>query len=493
MSARRRVEKAEEDNGINVELKDALDLLEKEKSIDRATLFGAIESSLLAACKNSFGKNDNIHCSIDRETCVLDLYAEKIVSEEIEDDAVQISIDRARAIDPCAAYGDVVKVPLKSKEFGRIATQSAKNVILQKIREEERNSIYNEFVEKEHQVVTGTVQRIIGRTVNINLGRADALLQESEQIKGEIWKPKDRVKVYVVEVKNASKGPRILVSRTHPELVRKLFENEVAEVGDGTVEIKSIAREAGSRTKMAVWSNNPNVDAVGSCVGMNGMRVNAVVDELGGEKIDIVSWDENPALFIEHALSPAEVVNVIVDPDARTAKVVVPDYQLSLAIGREGQNARLAARLTSFKIDIKSETQAKDAPGFRMEDYLDDEDEDDESYDEFAGEVEVFGDPDTFTEDEDEYAGEAEDADDMEEAEDADESEDVDEAEDVDESEDVDETEDVDEAEEADETDETEDAGKAARAAHTDWRAEDDGAAEDDYTDGSAEEAENPL
>ena len=262
---------------------------------------------------------------------------------------------------------------IKSKEFGRIATQNAKNVILQKIREEERSVIYNQYFEKEKDVVTGVVQRYVGRNVSINLGKADALLNESEQVKGEVFKPTERIKVYILEVKNTPKGPRILVSRTHPELVKRLFESEVTEIKDGTVEIKSIAREAGSRTKIAVWSNNPNVDAVGACVGLNGARVNAIVEELRGEKIDIVNWDENPGNLIQNALSPAKIVAVFADPDEKTAKVVVPDYQLSLAIGKEGQNARLAARLTGYKIDIKSETQAKDAPGFRYEDYLDDE------------------------------------------------------------------------------------------------------------------------
>ena len=231
-------------------------------------------------------------------------------------------------------------------------------------------------------MVTGIVQRHIGRNISINLGKADAILNESEQVKGENFRPTERIKVYILEVKNTPKGPRILVSRTHPELVKRLFEAEVTEIKDGTVEIMSIAREAGSRTKLAVRSINPNVDAVGACVGINGARVNSIVDELRGEKIDIVNWDENPGNLIQNALSPAKIVAVFADPDEKTAKVVVPDYQLSLAIGKEGQNARLAARLTGYKIDIKSETQAKDAVGFRYEDYVyDDEEYEDESYD----------------------------------------------------------------------------------------------------------------
>ena len=368
---------------MNKELMEALDILEKEKEISKETLFDAIETSLLTACKNHFGKADNVKVEINRETCDFLVYAEKEVvptEDDVEDDVLQIALEDAREISKRAEVGDIIHVEIKSKEFGRIATQNAKNVILQKIREEERSAIFNQYYEKEKDVVTGVVQRYVGRNISINLGKADALLNESEQVKGEVFRPTERIKVYILEVKNTPKGPRILVSRTHPELVKRLFEAEVTEIRDGTVEIRSIAREAGSRTKMAVWSNNPNVDAVGACVGMNGARVNAIVDELRGEKIDIVNWDENPGNLIQNALSPAKIVAVFADPDEKTAKVVVPDYQLSLAIGKEGQNARLAARLTGYKIDIKSETQAKDAPGFRYEDYLDDFD--DEEYEE---------------------------------------------------------------------------------------------------------------
>lgn len=371
---------------MNKELMEALDILEKEKEISKETLFEAIENSLLTACKNHFGKADNVKVEIDRETCDFLVYAEKEVvatAEEVEDPVLQISLEDAQKISSKASVGDVIHVEIKSKEFGRIATQNAKNVILQKIREEERSVIYNQYYEKERDVVTGIVQRYIGKNISINLGKADALLTEAEQVKGEVFRPTERIKVYVHEVKNTPKGPRISVSRTHPELVKRLFEAEVTEIKDGTVEIKSIAREAGSRTKIAVWSNNPDVDAVGACVGMNGARVNAIVEELRGEKIDVVNWDENPGNLIQNALSPAKIVAVFADPDEKTAKVVVPDYQLSLAIGKEGQNARLAARLTGYKIDIKSETQAKDAPGFRYEDYVDDEEY--EEYDGYEG------------------------------------------------------------------------------------------------------------
>lgn len=363
---------------MNKELLEALNILEKEKEISKETLFEAIENSLLTACKNHFGKADNITVQIDRDTCDFLVYATKEVvatKDEVEDDVMQICIDDALEISKTAEVGGTVNVEIKSKEFGRIATQNAKNVILQKIREEERSVVYNQFYEKEKDVVTGIVQRYLGKNISINLGKADAILNEAEQVKGEVFKPTERIKVYILEVKNTPKGPRILISRTHPELVKRLFEAEVTEIKDGTVEIMSIAREPGSRTKLAVRTNNPNVDAVGACVGMNGARVNAIVEELRGEKIDIVNWDENPGNFIQNALSPAKIVAVFADPDEKTAKVVVPDYQLSLAIGKEGQNARLAARLTGYKIDIKSETQAKDAEGFRYEDYIYDEDE----------------------------------------------------------------------------------------------------------------------
>lgn len=348
---------------MNNELFEALTILEKEKNISKDTLMDAIKQSLLQACKNHYGKTEanNVVVNIDPNTCEFEVYAEKTVVEKVEDELTQISLTNAKLKDSRYELGDIVRVDIKSKEFGRIATQNAKNVILQKIREEERKVLYNEYYEKEKDIVTGVVQRYVGRNISINLGKVDAMLNAEEMIRGETYRPTERIKVYVLEVKDTPKGPKVLVSRTHPEFVKRLFESEVTEVRDGIVEIKSIAREAGSRTKMAVWSNDPDVDSVGACVGVNGSRVNAVVDELHGEKIDIVNWDENPALLIENALSPAKVISVIADGDEKTAKVVVPDYQLSLAIGKEGQNARLAARLTGFKIDIKSETQARES------------------------------------------------------------------------------------------------------------------------------------
>lgn len=381
---------------MNNELFEALNILEKEKNISKETLLEAIRQSLFQACKNHYGKNEvtNVVVNIDPQTCDFEIYAEKTVVEQVEDELTQISLSNAKMKDEKYELGDIVRVDIKSKEFGRIATQNAKNVILQKIREEERKSLYNQYYEKEKDVVTGIVQRYVGKNVSVNLGKVDAMLNENEMIRGEAFYPTQRIKVYVMEVKDTPKGPRILVSRTHPELVKRLFENEVTEVRDGTVEIKSIAREAGSRSKMAVYSNNPDVDPVGACVGMNGARVNSVVAELGGEKIDIINWDENPALLIENALSPAKVIYVMADDDEKTAKVVVPDYQLSLAIGKEGQNARLAARLTGFKIDIKSETQARES-GDLLE-YEEDYYEDEEYYGDDYEEQETSSDPEEY-------------------------------------------------------------------------------------------------
>ena len=365
----------------NNELLEALTILEQEKNIPKETLLDAIENSLITACKNHFGKSDNIKVTIDPETCEYHVYQEKTVVEQVVDSILEISLANARMIDSKYEPGDIVNIEVKSKEFGRIATQNAKNVILQKIREEERKVLYDEYYSKEKDVVTGIVQRYVGKNVSINLGKVDAILAENEQVRKEVFQPTERIKLYVLEVKSTNKGPKILVSRTHPELVKRLFESEVTEVKEGIVEIKSIAREAGSRTKIAVWSNDPDVDPVGACVGMNGARVNAIVGELRGEKIDIINWNENPAMLIENALSPAKVISVIADAEEKTAKVVVPDYQLSLAIGKEGQNARLAARLTGFKIDIKSETQAREDGDFM--DYENDyEDEDYEDYEE---------------------------------------------------------------------------------------------------------------
>lgn len=368
------------------ELKEALEILAREKEISKEALFEAISNSLVSACKNHFKSADNIRVDIDHDTCDYHVIATKEVielEEDVMDPAIEISLEDAKKIDPDATVGGTVEVEINSKEFGRIATQNAKNVITQKIREEERNVIYNQFHAKEKEIMTGVVQRRVGRNWSINLGKADALLMESEMVPGERFRPNDRIKVFILEVREVTKGAKIIVSRTHPDLVKRLFEAEVTEIQDGTVEIMSIAREPGSRTKMAVYSREPNVDPVGACVGVKGDRAKAIVSELNGEKIDIISWDENPGEFIKHALSPAEIINVFADPEERTANVVVPDSQLSLAIGKDGQNARLAAKLTKYKIDIKSETQAKDAYGFRIEDYSDDMEAYDEEYDSY--------------------------------------------------------------------------------------------------------------
>ncbi len=356
--------KAKKDNTEtnNRELIDALDVLEKEKGIKKDIILDAISESLVKACKTHLG-NDNIIVEVDlnRETGAFAVHTVRTVVEEVMDPATQISLEAARDVNPLAELGDEYKEAVSSMNFSRIATSHAKNVILQKIREEERRSLYEAYYTKEHEVMTGTVQRYVGRNVSIDLGKCDALLPESEMVRGESFTPNQRVKVYVLEVKETPKGPKISVSRTHPDMVKRLFENEVTEIHDGVVEIKAIYREAGSRTKMAVWSNDPQVDPVGACVGVNGSRVNAVVDVINGEKIDIIRWDENPAILIENALSPAKVIGVWADEDDRTAIVIVPDTQLSLAIGRAGQNARLAAKLTGFKIDIKSESQARES------------------------------------------------------------------------------------------------------------------------------------
>ena len=346
---------------MSKELMEALEAVEREHNISKDVLLDAIENSLITACRNNYGRADNIRVEMNRETGDFAVIAEKEVVETVEDPMLQISEAEARMRDPKARIGDVVRLPIDSKKFGRIATQNAKNVILQKIREEERKSLFQDWYCKEKDIVSGVVQRYVNHNYYIDLGKIDAVLTENEQVKTEKFRPTERIRLYVLEVKDANRGPRISVSRTHPELVKRLFESEVAEVKDGTVEIRAIAREAGSRTKIAVSSNDPNVDPVGACVGINGARVNAVVQELRGEKIDIINWDDNPAFLIENALSPAKVILVAADEDAKEAEVIVPDHQLSLAIGKEGQNARLAARLTGYRIDIKSETEARES------------------------------------------------------------------------------------------------------------------------------------
>ena len=380
------------------ELIEALEILEKEKDINKEAIISAIESSLVTAYKNQYRRKEdsllaaeNVFAKVDENTGEFFVYAEKVVAEEVENPLLEISLEDARSIYPNCEVGQIVRLAAESQEFSRIATQNAKNVLLQSLREKEKDNVYEKFHDKEKQIVTGVVQRFNDNNVIINLGKADGILNDKERVKSEHLRFNEKIKVYVLEVKNTKKSLKILVSRTHPEFVKKLFESEVTEVADGTVEIKAIAREAGSRTKMAVYSNDPDVDAVGSCVGVNGMRVNAVVGELRGEKIDIINWSDDPAVLIENALSPAKVISVIADEEERSATVIVPDYQLSLAIGKEGQNARLAARLTGYKIDILNETQAADILKELYEGEYSNEEEDEFEYyedDEYEGSYE---------------------------------------------------------------------------------------------------------
>ncbi len=343
-----------------VEFINALNQIEKEKGIDKEVIFEAIETSLVSACKKNFGTSQNIKVVINRETGDVACYAQKEVVEEVEDKMLQISLEDARNINPYFVIGDVIDIEVTPKNFGRISAQTAKQVVVQKFREAEREILYNQYITKEKDIMTGIVQRRERKNVIVQLGKIDAILTPNEQIPFEEYNFMDRIKVYVLEVKQSTKGPQIYVSRTHPELVKRLFEQEVPEVYDGTVEIKSIAREAGSRTKIAVYAKDKNVDALGACVGQNGYRVNVIVNELYGEKIDVINWSEDPKEFIAAALSPSKVLAVSINEQDQSAKIVVPDHQLSLAIGKEGQNARLSAKLTGWRIDIKSETQAKE-------------------------------------------------------------------------------------------------------------------------------------
>ncbi len=352
-----------------VEFIEALHLIEKEKGIDKEIILEAIEVSLVSACKKNFGSNQNIKVVIDRETGDVACYAQREVVEEVMDEQNEITLMAARILNPNYQIGDTVDLEVTPKDFGRVAAQTAKQVVLQKIREAEREILYNQYITQEREVVTAIVQRKERRNIIVQMGKMDAILAPNEQIAGETYNFMQRLKVYVLEVKQTPKGPQIYVSRTHPELVKRLFEQEVPEVHDGIVEIKSIAREAGSRTKIAVYSKNENVDALGACVGQNGCRVNVIVNELGGEKIDVINWSEDPKKFIAEALNPSKVVAVVINEEEQSAKIVVPDHQLSLAIGKEGQNARLSAKLTGWRIDIKSETQARET-NFLEEDEL---------------------------------------------------------------------------------------------------------------------------
>ncbi len=351
----------------------ALEQLQKEKGIDKEIVFSAIESSLKTACSKSFGTAANVRVNMDRENGTVKVYADKTVVEHVMDPALEISQEEARQYNPNLVLGDVCVVEITPRNFGRIAAQNAKQVVVQKIREAEREIIYNEYKSKEGDIVSGLIQHKEKKNVYVNLGRIEALLTPQEQVPGESYKINQRLRVYILEVKNTPKGPIMIASRTHRDLVKRLFEQEVPEIHDGIVQIKSIAREPGSRTKMAVWSRDAQVDPLGACVGEGSARVNAITTELNGEKVDIVLWSDKIDQFIAQALSPAKITSVDVDEEGLTAEVIVPDDQLSLAIGKEGQNARLAARLTSYKIDIKSESQAEEEAKYEEEYYGDEE------------------------------------------------------------------------------------------------------------------------
>lgn len=342
---------------MNIDLIHALDEIEKEKGVSKEILLEAIETALFSAYKKDFGTKENVRVDIDGNSGEVRVYAQKQVVEEVENDNEEISLEEARELSKKYEIGDLVEQEITPANFGRIATQTAKQVVMQRIREAERDVIYEEYKQKEGELITGSIQRFHNRNVFIDLGKTEALLPPSEQMPGEVYKMGNRVKLYVVEVSTDNKGPRILVSRTHPGLLKRLFEIEVPEIFDGIVEIRSVAREAGRRSKIAVSSREEKVDAVGACVGPKGMRVQAVVDQLGGEKIDIIEYSEDPAELVANALNPAKVVKVIIKEEEKVAEVVVPDFQLSLAIGKEGQNARLAAKLTGWKVDIKNESK----------------------------------------------------------------------------------------------------------------------------------------
>ncbi|MGI5998235.1 MAG: transcription termination factor NusA [Lutispora sp.] len=343
---------------MNGEFLQAIEQIAKEKGIKEEVLFEAIDAALVTAYKKNYGTSQNVKVTINRQNGDVDVFAKKTVVEVVNDELLEISLEEAKNINRNYDIGDIVEIKVTPKNFGRIAAQTAKQVVVQRIREAERSNVYEEFINKEDEIVTGLVQRKEKNNVYIDLGKTEAVLGPNEQAPGETYNLGDRLKTYVVEVKKTTKGPQVMLSRTHPGLVKRLFELEVPEIKDGIVEIKSISREAGSRTKMAVYSHDENVDAVGACVGQKGQRVQVIVDELRGEKIDIIEWNSDLAIFVASALSPAKVISVNINKEENTANVVVSDSQLSLAIGKEGQNARLAAKLTGCKIDIKSESQA---------------------------------------------------------------------------------------------------------------------------------------
>ena len=363
---------------MNKEFIEAIEALEKEKDISKDILIEAIESALVSAYKKNYGTSQNVRVNIDREEGDIDVFMRKDVVEEVEDDMVEISLEDALEIDPRYEVGDVVEYQVTPRDFGRIAAQTAKQVVVQRIREAERGMIFDDYITRQGEIITGTVQRISNETLFINMGKAEGILAATERVPGEKYEINDRIKVYIMDVKKTTKGPQVFLSRSHPGLVKRLFELEVPEIEEGIVEIKSIAREAGSRTKIAVYTEDENVDPVGACVGTRGSRVQNIVDELFGEKIDIITWSDDPEELISNVLSPAKVEKVIIDEEENAATVIVPDYQLSLAIGKEGQNVRLAAKLCGWKIDIKSHTQYFGSEPEEAIEYIDDQEEETE-------------------------------------------------------------------------------------------------------------------
>lgn len=346
---------------MNADFISAIQELGKEKGIDPELLFQAVEEALVAAYKRNSGTTQEVRVDMNKESGEIHVYAQRTIVEGDEAEGDNMTLEEARAIDPRYEIGDIVETEVTPKDFGRIAAQNAKQVVVQRIREAERGQIYDRFQSRNQEIITGVIQRMENKNVYIDLGKIEAVLTQNEQIPGEVYQYHDRIKTYIVEVKRTNKGPQIMVSRTHPGLLKRLFELEVPEIHDGVVEIKSVAREPGMRSKISVYTADENVDPVGACVGHKGMRVQTIVNELRGEKIDIVKYSDDPAQYVANALSPAKVVSTNVNEDEKICRVVVPDYQLSLAIGKEGQNARLAAKLTGWKIDIKSETQAAEA------------------------------------------------------------------------------------------------------------------------------------
>ncbi|MGX7023391.1 transcription termination factor NusA [Vagococcus hydrophili] len=342
---------------MNKEMLGALDALEREKGISKAIVIEALEAAMISAYKRHYGQAQNVEVEFNDKKGDVHIYSVKEVTEEVMDSQLEVSLEEAQKVNQAYEIGDMIRFEVTPKDFGRIAAQTAKQVILQRVREAERSIIYNEFSAYENEIMQGIVERQDNRYIYVNLGKIEAVLSKHDQIPNEVYQPHDRIKVYIHKVENTSKGPQVYVSRSHPDLLKRLFEQEIPEVYDGEVEIVSIAREAGDRAKVAVKAENKDIDPVGTCVGPKGQRVQSIVNELKGENMDIVEWNEDPAIFISNALNPAQVVNVIFDASQRACTVVVPDFQLSLAIGKRGQNARLAAKLTGFKIDIKPESE----------------------------------------------------------------------------------------------------------------------------------------